>query len=402
MKFSEVLGHEATKEKISNLIGEGKLPHALLLLGPEGCGTLPVALAIAQSLVCEKRNGKSEPSLFGTPAMFAEPEVAKAPLNDACGECGACHKAAKFIHPDIHFSFPTIRIDKKKDPVSKDWLKEWRTALSDNPYMGYTQWLPYLSAENKQGNLTVEECHNIIQQLNLKTFEANFKVQIIWMAEFMGTYGNTLLKTLEEPPENTVIILIVENQELLLNTILSRTQIIKFGALEDEVLGNFLQTKFEMDTETARRIARISDGNVNAALDYANGSEQPAERQLQEWLSCCLRLSLPSHQADASEKLSAWIEQMAKSGRENQKIFLKYFLWFLREANQIRLGLASEKLEGQELEFAKKLSGVLNQDGVEKMQRLISELHYHIERNGNPKILFMANSFALSKAMKTK
>ncbi|MFN8278477.1 MAG: hypothetical protein U0T84_13420 [Chitinophagales bacterium] len=406
MKFADILDHTEVKDKLSHLIAEGRLPHALLLLGQEGCGALPMALAIAQNLVCEKRHGKkASDDLFAAPSMFGDAPAASEQLEnlrDACGTCPACHKANQFIHPDIHFTFPAIKTDKKKEGVSAEWITEWRKALHDNPYLGYSQWLTYLDAENKQGNIPVKECHEIIRQLNLKTFESNFKIQIIWMAEFLGGEGNTLLKTLEEPPENTVIILVAENAEMLLNTILSRTQIIKLNAIDDHLLGKFLQSKFDMPEADALRIARISDGNVNAAFDYAEGAAHPTERMLRDWLSACLRMGLPKHEAEASEKIMSLTDQFAKAGREGQKVFLKYFLWFLREVNLLRVGVPSQKLEGAELEFGQKLAGVITTAGVSELERAINDLHYHVTRNANPKIVFTATSVKLARALRIR
>lgn len=381
-----------------------RLPHAMMILGPEGSGGLPLALAIAQNLVCERRSGKKEEDggLFAAPSMFGDPApVANAePLSDACGECPACVKATKFIHPDIHYTFPVVTIEgKTAPPLSADYITQWRKALTENPYMSSVDWLQQLTDKNKQGNITVNECHEIIKRITLKSYESKYKVQIIWMAEYLREAGNTLLKVIEEPPADTIFILVVENIEQVLNTIISRTQLVKLPAIEDIDLANYLLTQFEITDKIALRIARISDGNLNAAVEYAGGAEHQSDALLREWLSLCLRIKA-AQAPEPSVKLFEFVENIAKIGRENQKIFLKYFLWFLRESNLIAIGLTSEKLEGSELGFAQKLATVLDPETTDRLIKLINKVHYYIERNTNPKIIFMSTSFKIASILK--
>ncbi len=404
VKFAEVIGHKDTKDRLSELLTADRLPHAMMILGPEGSGGLPLALAIAQNLVCERRSGrKPEPDLFAAPSMFGNLPVEvkeTPPLTDACGECPACIRAAKFIHPDIHFTFPVVSVKGKTGPpVSADYITEWRKALAENPYMNAVGWLQQITDENKQGNITVNECHEIIKGISLMVYESRYKIQIIWMAEYLREAGNTLLKIIEEPPADTIFILVVENIEQVLNTIISRTQLVKLTAIEDIDLANYLQGHFEIDEKTALRIARISDGNLNAALEYAGGAEHQSDALLREWLSLCLRIK-GNNAAEPSAKLLEFVDNIAKVGRENQKIFLKYFLWFLRESNLLAMGLTSEKLEGTELDFARKLATVLDADTTESLSALINKIHYYIERNTNPKILFMSTSFKIASILK--
>jgi DNA polymerase-3 subunit delta' len=404
VKLSEVIGHQEIKDRLSELMTADRLPHAMMILGPEGSGGLPLALAIAQNLVCERRSGKKEEDggLFAAPSMFGEPApVANTePLSDACGECPACVKATKFIHPDIHFTFPVVTVKgKNSPPVSADYITEWRKALADNPYMNAVDWLQQITDENKQGNITVNECHEIIKRITLKSYESKYKVQIIWMAEYLREAGNTLLKVIEEPPADTIFILVVENIEQVLNTIISRTQLVKLPAIEDIDLANYLLTQFEITDKIALRIARISDGNLNAAVEYAGGAEHQSDALLREWLSLCLRIKA-AQAPEPSVKLFEFVENIAKIGRENQKIFLKYFLWFLRESNLIAMGLTSEKLEGSELGFAQRLATVLDPETTDRLNKLINKVHYYIERNTNPKIIFMSTSFKIASILK--
>lgn len=378
MQFKQVVGQQEVKKKMLGMVNSGRIPHAMMLAGPEGNGNLPLALALAQYIQCENKQEE-----------------------DSCGTCAACIKNQKFIHPDVHFTYPVITKKAGEPPISTDYIVEWRAALADNPYMNVNDWLQSLDAENKQGNITVRECHEIIKGMSMKTYEAEYKIQIIWLAEFLKEAGNTLLKVIEEPPADTIFILIVENIEQVLNTIISRTQLIKANAIDDEDMKQAMLKKFEMDDAAARRIARIADGNFNAALTIAEGQESENDKLLHRWLVCCFNLKLkPS--ASNGQNLIDWVEEFAKTGRENQKIFLKYALFFLRECAMLSVTGQSEKLEGEELKFATGLSAKLEAEQFGRLSAIINQLYYHIERNANPKILFMSNSFKIASVFKNE
>ena len=379
MKFLEVIGHKEVKSKLIRMVRGGKTPHAIMLLGPEGNGNLAVALALTQFVQCENQSE-----------------------NDSCGTCPSCLRNQKFIHPDVHFSFPVYKPEKKNSPpVSADYMTNWRSALAQNAYMSYNDWMQYIEAENKQGKITADECREIIHHLSLKTYENGYKIHIIWLAECLGNEGNILLKSLEEPPPKTVFILIAESSEHMLTTILSRVQIIKVNAIDDEDLKEALLKKFEMDENTAKRIARISDGNLNTAISIADGAENANDATLRQWLLCCFNLKQkPS--ADNTKNLNEWIDEFSKTGRENQKIFLKYALFFLRECSQVSILGQSGKLEGDELQFASKLSARLSAEQFETLSKIFSRMSYYIERNCNPKILFMSNSFKIASVFKNE
>jgi len=378
MQFKEVIGQQEIKAKLTGMVGSGKIPHAIMLLGPEGNGNLALALSLAQYIQCENK----------------QPD-------DSCGVCSSCIKNQKFIHPDVHFTFPVVPKKSGEPPVSNDYITDWRTALASNAYVNSNDWLQSIGAENRQGNITVRECHEIIRSMSMKTYESAYKIQIIWLAEFLKEAGNTLLKVIEEPPANTIFILIVENIEMILNTIISRTQLIKVSAIEDADVKNALLNRFEMEESAAKRIARISDGNFNAALNYAGGEENANDKLLHRWLVCCFNLKLKNSSSNSSN-LMEWVEEISKIGRENQKIFLKYALFFLRECSLISLYGNSEKLDGEELKFATGLSTKLEPSQLETLSKIFNQFYYHIERNGNPKILFVSNSFKIASVFKNE
>lgn len=379
MLFKEVIGQSQLKAKLAEMILSKRFPHAMMLVGPTGNGGLPLALAAAQYLHCENRQG-----------------------NDSCGVCYSCQKHQKFVHPDMYFSFPVIKPEKKKEPpVSADFIKEWRAALLQNPYINYNDWMQQIEAENKQGNITADECRQIIHHFNLKTSGSEYKIQIIWLAEFLGNEGNILLKLIEEPPPNTVFILLVENLELLLNTIISRTQIVKVPPIEDNHLTQALLKNFEMDSLAAQRIARICDGNFDTAVTIAAGEENINDKLLHQWLAACFNLKQKPSEIN-TQNLLEWTDTIAKIGRENQKIFLKYALFFLRECSLLVQTGHSGKLDGDELKFAIGLSAKLQPEQFESLSGILNRIHYHIERNANPKILFLSNSFKIASVFKNE
>lgn len=378
MQFKNIAGQQEIKNKLIGMVQSGKVPHAMMLPGPEGNGGLALSLALAQYIQCENRQA-----------------------DDSCAVCASCIKNQKFIHPDVHFTFPVVPKKSGEPPVSNDYITEWRSALASNPYMNANDWLQSIGAENRQGNITVKECHEIIRRMNLKTYEATYKIQIIWLAEFLKEAGNTLLKVIEEPPADTIFILIVENIEQVLNTIISRTQLVKVNAIDDKDVQQALLKKFEMDENAAKRIARIADGNFNAALAIADGQENENDKLLHKWLVCCFNLKQKPSSTNA-QNLADWVEEFSKIGRENQKIFLKYALFFLRECALVSLRGTSEKLEGEELKFAKGLSAKLEAGQFETLAKILNQLHYYIERNANPKILLMSNSFKIASVFKNE
>lgn len=372
MLFKEVTGHAELKKRFTTMVRNNRTPHALLIVGSEGCGSLPLALALAQYIHCENRQE-----------------------NDSCGTCASCIKNQKYIHPDLHFTYPVITKKTSEKPISTDYIQEWRSALHEQPYMNANDWLQSIGAENQQGNITVRECHEIIRSISLKTYESEHKIQIIWLAEYLKETGNTLLKVIEEPPSNTIFILIAENTEQILTTILSRTQIIKVNTIDDESIKNYLIEKFEIDDPAARRLARLAEGNLREAIRIAQGQENANDAQLRKWLRYCYQLRLkPS--ADNSHQFFEWVEEAAKWGRENQKIFIRYALFLLRECLVISATGNSQKLEGEELSFATNLSKQLDEEQLQKLSELLNEMYYHVERNANPKVLFTSVSFRIA------
>ena len=379
------------------MVQHNRLSHALLFLGKEGCGALSLALAFAQYIVCEKVNGKQAiaPSLFGAtenlPVTIDDSPQTNQPetKNDACGQCPACKKANELVHPDIHFSYPVITKKSGEKPISTDFIKEWRAFVTQNPYGNIFDWLQFIDAENKQGNITAHECNDINRKLNLKSFESEYKILIMWMPEFLGKEGNKLLKLIEEPPANTLFIFVAENDDLVLPTILSRTQLVKIPALTDLEIEAALEINAGVAIEKARQIATLAQGNYREALQLLQHADDDWEVMLREWLNAIIRTG-PLAQLK-------WIDETAKLGREKQKQFLKYFIQLLEQAVKLRV---MEPKNGQqetrnELDFALRLNKLCNLSQQEAIITELNKASYYIERNANAKMLFHALSIKL-------
>ena len=393
MQFSKIIGQQEIKQQLAEMVQHNRLSHALLFLGKEGSGALPLALAFAQFVVCEKVNGKNTaipqgPSLFGetTPdSRLPTPDFHP----DSCGTCPSCQKAQQLVHPDIHFSYPVIVKKSGTPPLSTDWVSEWREFVKSYPYGNAYDWLQFIGAENKQGNITANECNDIIRKLSLKSFESEYKILVMWMPEYLGNEGNKLLKLIEEPPPNTLFVLVAENESLILPTILSRCQLVKVPALETTDIEEALISRHKTDPAAARQIAGVSEGNYREALQLAQHADEDWQSLLREWLNAILRTG-PVAQ-------TKWVEEISRLGREKQKQFLRYFNHILQQAIRYRVmgGAAapagSLQLSAAEKDFAEKLNKKITDIG--QQEALVQELDraaYYIERNANAKILFHA------------
>lgn len=392
MPFSSVIGQTHTKQQLVELVYFNRLSHALLLLGQEGSGALPMALAFAQYIVCEKVNGKDNapaagPSLFGDEPA-SNPASQRPMLADACGVCPACVKASQLIHPDIHYSYPVIPKKAGDKPVSTDYSSEWREFVKQYPYGNAYDWLQFIGAENKQGNITAQECNDIIHKLSLKSFESGYKVLVMWMPEYLGNEGNKLLKLIEEPPLNTLFLLVAENESLILPTILSRTQLVKMPLPETADIEQALIERSGLEQTQARQIAVLCEGNYHEALQLIRHADDDWQGVLREWLNAILKNG-PVAQVK-------WIDEISKSGRERQKQFLRYFNHLLEQAIRLRYMEGMQvPIPDAEKDFASRLNKIAD---IGQQRAIIEELDkaaYYIERNAHAKMLFHALTIKL-------
>ena len=384
MQFKDVLGQEEVKEHLAEMVQHNRLSHALLFLGKEGSGALPLAIAFAQYIMCEKvAQQPAGPSLFGDDIA-----VEKIMVYDSCGLCPSCTKAQSLVHPDIHFSFPVVTKKPGTPPVSADYITDWREFISQYPYGNVYDWLQAIGAENKQGNITAQECNDIIRTLSLKSFESGYKILILWMPEYLGKEGNKLLKLIEEPPANTLFILVAENESAILSTILSRCQLVRVPMLENEAIEQGLINRNNSDAAKAKVIANISEGNYREALQLLQHADEDFHSLLREWLNAIVKNG-PVAQVKC-------IEEIARLGREKQKQFLRYFTHLLEQAIRMEVMNDAGKenlkktLSSSEYDFAARLNKLMTLEQKEAIAAELDKGAYYVERNANAKLLFHA------------
>ncbi|MEO8568204.1 MAG: hypothetical protein ABI419_03690 [Ginsengibacter sp.] len=407
MQFKNIPGQEEIKKHLVDLVLHNRLSHALLFLGKEGSGSLSLALAFAQYIVCNSSRpslkpeisrldlfGSAEPDLPARKSSFI-PDKYESVQGDSCGNCPACIKAEKFIHPDIHFSFPVIPKKSGTPPISDDYISEWREFISSNPYGNVYDWLQFLGAENKQGNITAKECNEINHKLSLKAFESNFKILIMWMPELLGTAGNKLLKLIEEPPPDTIFIFVAEDEQAILPTILSRTQLIKIPLLLKSEIEETLIRDANISPEKAARVAAVSEGNYREALQLLQHNEEDWQGLARDWLNTILKNG-PAAQIK-------WIDIISRLGREKQKQFIRYFIHLLEQAiriNYINDAAIQLHIAENDKDFAMRINKIC---GIEAQEAIINELDkaiFYIERNAHSKMLFHALSIRLYHIIK--
>jgi DNA polymerase-3 subunit delta' len=360
MSFAKVIGQFPVRQSLIEMVQSNRLSHALLFLGREGSGALPMALAFAQYIVCENPGG-----------------------DDACGVCPSCSKASRLIHPDIHYSYPVIPKKTGDKPVSSDYYPEWREFIGQYPYGNAFDWLQFIGAENKQGNITAQECNDINHKLSLKSFESGYKILILWMPEYLGNEGNKLLKLIEEPPPDTLFILVAENESLILPTILSRTQLVKVPLPEAEDLTRALIDRSGLGEEQARQITVLCEGNYHEALQLIRHADEDWQGVLREWLNAILKTG-PVAQVK-------WIDEISKSGRERQKQFLRYFNHLLEQAIRLRcIDPARLPIPDGEKDIAIRLNKIADIGQQKAILQELDNAAYYIERNAHAKMLFHA------------
>lgn len=382
MLFSEILGQEHIKNHLIQSASQGRIPHAQLFVGPEGCGTLPMAIAYAQYMVCQNSG------------------------NENTGNNESCNlKFNHLSHPDLHFVFPTVTTeDVKSKPKSADFVVEWREFLNENPYGSLADWYKVLGVQNKQGEIRVDDAHEIIKQLSLKSLEGGYKIMIIWMAEKLNiAASNKLLKMLEEPTDKTVFILIAENEGDIIQTIRSRCQVLNFLGLPEEVISKALVNQENIDENNARKIAHQAQGNFNKALHiiHNNTEDAPFEQWFVLWVRAAFRAK---GNAAAIQDLILWSEQIAALGREAQKRFLDFCLEMFRQALLLNyetkdLVYMEPKVEGFKLE---NFAPFVNGNNITEIYKEISDANYHIERNGNAKLILTDLSIKLTRLIHKK
>ncbi|MGB0887973.1 MAG: ATP-binding protein [Vicingaceae bacterium] len=376
MQFKNIIGHKNVKSRLINSVKEGRISHAQLFFGPEGCGNLPLAIAYAQYISCLNKED-----------------------NDSCGVCDSCIKYEKLVHPDLHFVFPVASsADVKDKPTSAKYITPWREAILEEPYLSLANWQNRIETGNKQLLISKYESEDILKTLSLKTYESEYKVMIIWYPEkFNIASGNKLLKIIEEPPSKTLFILVAHDAEQVLTTILSRTQLVKVGRIEEEILQSELIKKYDLESSVAQKIAHQSDGNYITAQKLIEHSA--TEEEFHELFKVWMRSAFTGK----VDGLIEWSENMASTafGREKQKQFLKYSLHVFRESLMRNYGDAEmERVANNEVKFLSNFAPYIHGANCIEIIELFNDASYHIERNANPKILFLDVSLKLTKLLR--
>ena len=366
MTFSEVIGQKEAQERLMQMVREDRLPHALMLCGPMGAGKMALAMAFG----CYLLSKKSENSDYSEYSEYSESPMLK-----------------KMEHPDLHFTYPTIKLPSMSSdhkPVSDDFAKEWHELIMDGPYFTMDQWMQAMGGENQQAIITAGESDDLVRKLSLKSSQGGYKVSIIWLPERMNIEcANKLLKLIEEPPQQTVFIMVCEEPDKLLETIRSRVQRIDIKKIDNESLSQALVEKRGINEEDARRISRVANGNWLSALEELQiGSEN--ELFLDMYISL-MRLAYQRKIKD----LRKWSETMAGYGREKQKRWLTYFLKMSRENfmynfHQEELTYMTQKEE----DFAKNFARFINENNILAISELANRDIRDIGQNANAKIVF--------------
>ena len=382
MQFSEILGQDYIINHLTKSADLGRIPHAQMFTGPEGSGTLPMAIAYAQYILCKNIGGNNEA------------------INESCNV-----KFRKLSHPDLHFLYPTVTTEEiKQKPKSIDFIADWRLFIQQNPYGGLFDWYTKLGVQNKQGEIRVDDAQEILKSLSLKAYEGGYKIMIIWMADKLNiAASNKLLKLLEEPPEKTIFILIAENEEDIIQTIRSRCQIVHFNALSENTITDALITKEKTDPKLAQKIAHQAQGNYNKALHLLNDDSD--EFPFEEWFVTWVRAAFKAKgNAAAIQDLILWSEQIAVLGRETQKKFLQFCIEMFRQALLLSYETKSlvyiePKVEKFKLE---NFAPFINGNNIHDIFKELSDAMYHIERNGNAKIILTDLSIKLTRLIHKK
>ncbi len=373
MFFKDIIGNQQLISRLLANAGSGRIPHAQLFAGPDDYAPTAFALAYARYILCRKRGAE-----------------------DACGSCPSCLKVDKLIHPDLHFFFPSAtNHEHKKEASSKLFLSKWRELVLKNPFFSYHEWLEQLVIENKQAIINAEDCNDIIRTLGVKSYESVYKIILIYKAEkIFYAAAPKLLKVLEEPPPNTLFLMIADNMEQMLKTILSRTQVHPLSAPGEDQIEHALKERYQIAPDKARQVAFLSGGSITRALSMTrDGAGQLADMHaFRDWMRFCFAKNVV-------ETLN-WVEQVSKHGREKQKSFFQYGLRFFRLCLLNNYKAATLiRSTGEEEDFVQKFSPFFNHNNALQITEAFNDAVFHLERNANSKLLFADLSFQMMRLL---
>ncbi|RLD68651.1 MAG: DNA polymerase III subunit delta [Bacteroidetes bacterium] len=378
MQFSKIIGQKNIINGFINTVKTGRISHAQLLHGSEGSGKLELAIAYAQYVSCTNKSD-----------------------TDSCGTCPSCKKYEKLIHPDLHFVYPVIKTEKFKTPVSDNFSKEWRSFILDHKQHRLNEWLEIIGTEGRKVGIFAHESSEIIRKLNLKTFESEYKIMIIWLPEKMNqASANKLLKMIEEPPMKTIFLLVSDFPEQIINTIRSRSQFVKIPKIDNQSLSEKIAETYQLEKNELNRVIKLGNGDYFKVLDIIEESDN--EKYHFKLFIELMRLSFAAKIID----LTKWVDEISNLGREKQKGFLNYSLKMFRENFILNISPSEKEKLNQfttdEENFSLKFSTFIHQNNIFDIYEEINKAHLHIERNGMDKIIFLDLALKLVKLLRRK
>ncbi|HRX30619.1 MAG TPA: DNA polymerase III subunit [Tenuifilaceae bacterium] len=377
MFFKDIVGQEGIKDRLIKSVQQGRIPHAQLFVGPMGTGKLPLAIAYAQYIMCENRGE-----------------------TDSCGVCHSCKKISKLVHPDLHFVYPAKSSEKKDADAENDYddtISAWREQILSNPYFSEADWYAQVGLANKQGVISTAKASEVIRKLMLKSFESDYKVMIIWLPERMNVQSsNKLLKLIEEPPEKTVFLLVSENPNAIIKTILSRTQQIMIPPVSRESIALALTDRLSVTPEKAHDISRLANGSWYNAINLLNAKPGDYFQHYSTLMRLCYKRDFKG--------LIDWSQEVAgEFEREELKQFLAYSLKLTRESMVARVGLSNiSYIVGEESGFVQKFSPYISMNAIQEVSDEFSSAYEHISQNGNPQIVLSHMAVGMARFISQK
>ncbi len=364
IRFADVIGQEGAKARLRQMVEEDRVPHALLFCGPQGCGKMAIAMAFATYLLCTDHHD-----------------------GDSCGACSPCRLLQHWNHPDLRFTYPTIKrssMSADYKPVSEDYTREWLQLIDEGPYFDIEQWMSAIGVENQQAIITAGESDVLVQKMTLRASQGGYKVSIIWLPERMNdASANQLLKLIEEPPVKTVFLLVSEAPEQVLETIRSRTQRFDMPRIDTAEIQRALEERRGIDAEAARRVARLANGSWTAAMQ-----ELKAHNENRKFLEHFISLMRLAYQRNVKD-LRKWSDTMSALGREKQKRLLTYFLRMIRESFMSNFQQPDlSYMTDDEQQFAAKFGRFIHEDNIEEFYDLLTLAIRDIGQNANSKMVF--------------
>jgi DNA polymerase III subunit delta' len=371
MLFRDIIGHNETKQTLIRSVQQNHVAHAQLFDGPVGGAGLALALAFGTYINCEDK----------------QPD-------DACGRCSSCAKMSKLAHPDFYHIFPVANTTKIKGNTSENFMALWRKFVIEHPYRTLSDWLNFIEADNKQGNISAEEARNIVKKLSLKAFEGEYKIMLLWLPEILNnTSANALLKILEEPPEKTLFLLVSNNSDRLLTTIISRTQRVSVRSFTDDETVQYLQNQ-DIDQKRSKQIAYFAEGDFSAALKMTTETDDNRHTWFAEWMRSAYKPDLV--------RLVKLADEFDAFTKDKQKGIFEYSLGLFRDLFLWQNGAESLlRLEDDELRFVQNFGKIVKPQALEILVHEINDGYYHIERNARAKVLFLDISLSAARVLRS-